>query len=258
MNKGLKHSGYKNNKKMFALYKKEFIQFFSSPVGYIALAVFFLLNSLFLWIIEGNYNIPNSGFAELTPFFQLAPWILMFVISAISMRSFSEELKSGTIETLLTKPITKTKIILAKFLAVWLVSLIMLIPTFIYVISINQLSMEGQHPDTGIIFSGYMALFLLTGIFSAIGVFSSLLFNSQVNAFLIALVLMFLLFYGLEGIGNFNLLGPMDYYFQKMSLDYHYSNIIKGLIKLSDIIFMLSVGVIFIIISNNILNKKIN
>ena len=243
---------------MLALYKKEFIQFFSSPVGYIALAVFFLLNSLFLWIIEGNYNIPDSGFAELTPFFQLAPWILMFVIPAIAMRSFSEEFKAGTIETLLTKPLTQNKIILAKFLAVWSVALIMLIPTFIYVVSINQLSIAGQHPDWGIIFSGYLALFLLTGVFSAIGIFASLLFNNQVNAFLIALILMFILYYGLEGIGNFNLLGSLDYFFQKMSLDFHYANIIKGLIKLSDLIFMLSVGLIFILISNIILNKKID
>ncbi len=242
---------------MFALYKKEIIQFFSSPVGYIALAVFFILNSLFLWIIEGNYNIPDNEFAELTPFFQLAPWILMFVISAVSMRSFSEEFKSGTIETLLTKPLKQNKIICAKFLSVWTIALILLLPTLIYVISIYNLSIEGQHPDTGVIIGGYLALILLTGIYAAIGIFSSLLFDNQVNAFLISILLMFLLYYGFEGIGNFNLLGSLDYLFQYLSIDFHYSNLIKGLVKLSDVIFFISTVSLFIILSNQILLKKI-
>ncbi len=242
---------------MLAIFKKEITQFFTSPIGYIAMAMFFLLNSLFLWIIDGNYNIPNGQFADLSPFFNLAPWILIFVIAAISMRSFSEEFKSGSIETLLTKPVKINDIILAKYLAVWWVGKVMLIPTLIYVFSIQSLSIEGQQIDWGVVFSGYLGLVLLIGVFASIGIFASLLFNNQINAFLVGLFLMFLFYFGFSGIGNFNLLGSLDAFVQNLSLETHYQNMIKGYIKLSDIIYLISVMLVFLLASNMVLKRKI-
>ncbi len=241
---------------MKSILKKEIIQFFSSPIGVISMGIFYLLSGLFLWVIQGDYNITEHRFADLLPFFELAPWILIFVMSAISMKSFSEEYKTGTIETLLTKPISVKEVIAAKFLAVWIIGIIMLIPSFVYVWTIAHWTQQGQSIEWGIIFGSYLGLIFLIGVFSAIGIFSSLLFTSQVNAFLTALFLMFLLYYGLEGIGNFNLFGSLDYWIQKASLKFHYNNFIKGLIKLSDIFYFLSIIVIFISSANYVIHQK--
>ncbi len=241
---------------MKSIFKKEITQFFSSPIGYISMGIFYILSLLFLWVMEGDYNIIENRFADLTPFFQLAPWILIFVMSAISMRSFSEEYKTGTIETLLTKPITENQLVLGKFLAIWFIGLIMLIPSLVYVWSIHYLAQEGQEIEWGIILSGYLGLILLIGVFASIGIFSSLFFKNQVSAFLTGLLLMFLFYYGLEGIGNFNLLGSLDYFIQSLSLKVHYDHFVKGLIKGKDVLYLVSILFIFIYSAVFILKQK--
>jgi len=241
---------------MKSIYFKELKQFFASPIGYLSMGMFFLLSALFLWIIEGAYYLPAYRFADLNPFFDLAPWILIFVIAALSMKSFSEEFKTGTIENLLTKPITQKDIVIGKFLAIWSLGLIMLLPTLIYVYTVQSLSMEGSL-DYKNLLSAYIGLALLIGNFAAIGVFSSVLFSNQVNAFLLGLFLMFFLFYGLQGISSFNLLGSLDLFFQKLSLNEHYQNLVKGLFKLSDVVYLLSISALFILLSINTLQKRI-
>ncbi len=241
---------------MKSLLKKEIIQFFSSPVGVISMGIFYILTGLFLWIIQGNYNIIDHRFADLQPFFELAPWILIFVMAAISMKSFSEEYKTGTIETLLTKPLTETQVILGKFFAIWLAGIFMLIPSIIYIWAIAYLAQEGQSIEWGILLSGYLGLILLLGVFSVIGLFASLLFNNQVSAFLTALLIMFFLYYGLEGIGNFNLFGAFGYWIQKWSLKSHYENFTKGLIKLADILYFLNFIALFILMSKYSIQQK--
>jgi len=241
---------------MKSIYLKELKQFLSSPTGYLAMGLFFLLNSLFLWLIEGNYYIPGYGFADLTPFFSLAPWILIFVIAAISMKSFSEEFKSGTIEGLITKPLTIRQIVAGKFLSIWTIGKWMLIPTFIYVISVQALSVDADIDYLNLI-SAYFGLILLIGVFAAIGIFSSSLTDSQIVAFLLALFLMFIFYYGLEGMASFNLLGSMDLFFQKLSLDYHYQKLVKGLIKLSSVVYLLSVMILFVKLTCYSLQKRI-
>ena len=229
---------------MKSIYLKELKQFFSSPIGYLSMGLFFVFNALFLWFIEGNYYLPTYGFADLTPFFNLAPWILIFVIVAIGMKSFSDEFKTGTIETLLTKPLAFKDIVLGKFLSIWTIGFLMLIPTLIYMYSIRHFSLDG-HLDNKNLISAYFGLFLLVGALASITVFSSSLFDNQVNAFLTGLFLSFLLYYGFEGLGSFNLLGGLDLFFKKLSLDFHYQNMIKGLLKLSDVIYMLSIIIFF-------------
>ncbi len=241
---------------MKSIYLKELKQFFSSPIGYLAMGLFFLLNSLFLWIIEGNYYIPSYRFADLTPFFNLAPWILIFVIAAISMKSFSDEYKTGTIEILLTKPLTISQLVWAKFLSIWTIGKWMLIPTFIYVASIQMLSLDGKIDYLNLI-SAYFGLILLIGVFSAIGIFASSLTSNQVIAFLTGLFLMFLFYYGWEGIGSFNLLGNLDLLFQQFSLDFHYQNFVKGLIKLKDVVYLISIMFLFVFLSSLNLKKQI-
>jgi ABC-2 type transport system permease protein len=220
------------------------------------MGLFFVLTALFLWFIEGNYYLPAYRFADLYPFFSLAPWILIFVFSAISMKSFADEFKSGTIENLVTKPLKLSQIILGKFLSIWTIGILMLLPTLIYVYSIKQLSLDGQL-DYLTILSGYIGLLLLIGVFSAIGIFSSALFSNQVNAFLVGLFLMFLFYYGFEGLGSFNLLGTLDLFFKRLSLDFHYQNFIKGLIKFSDLIYFISIIILFLVLTNITLKKRL-
>ena len=220
------------------------------------MGLFFVFNALFLWFIEGNYYLPTYGFADLNPFFSLAPWILIFVIAAIGMKSFSDEFKTGTIETLLTKPLAFKDIVLGKFLSIWTIGLLMLVPTLIYVYSIQYFSIDGNLDYKNLV-SAYFGLILLIGALSAIAVFSSSLFDNQVNAFLTGLFLSFLFYYGFEGLGSFNLLGGLDLFFKKLSLDFHYQNMVKGLIKLSDVAYMLSIMVLFIGLTNYNLQKRI-
>ncbi len=241
---------------MKSIYFKELKQFFASPVGYLSIGLFFVLTALFLWFIEGNYYIPTYRFADLYPFFNLAPWILIFVIAAISMRSFSDEFKTGTIESLLTKPLTNIQIIGGKFLSIWTIGLLMIVLSLIYVYSIGQLSLNGSLDYKNLI-SAYTGLILLMGSLIAIGLFSSALFSNQVNAFLTGLFLMFLFYYGLEGLGSFNLLGGLDLFFKKLSLDFHYQNFVKGLIKLSDLVYLLSIIALFLFLTNLALKKRI-
>ena len=241
---------------MKSIYLKELQQLFASPIGYLSMGLFFVFNALFLWFIEGNYYLPTYGFADLYPFFNLAPWILIFVIAAIGMKSFSDEFKTGTIETLLTKPLAFKDIVFGKFLSIWTIGLLMLIPTLIYVYSISHFSMDGSLDYKNIV-SAYFGLFLLIGAMAAIAVFSSSLFDNQVNAFLTGLFLSFLFYYGFEGLGSFNLLGGLDLFFKKLSLDFHYQNMVKGLIKLSDIVYLLSIIVFFTSLTIYNLQKRI-
>lgn len=241
---------------MKSLFKKEIIQFFSSPIGYISMGIFYLLSSLFLWVMEGPYNIIDHRFADLSPFFQLAPWILMFVIAAIGMKTFSEEFRSGTIETLLTKPLKPRDLVLGKFFALWWAAVFLLIPSLIYVASVYYLTQAGMQVEKGIIWSSYFGLILLEGVFASIAVFTSLLFKNQVSAFLTAIILMFLFYYGFEGIGNFNLLGSFDYFIQSLSIKSHYENFIKGLIKIPDIFYFLLLILFFLALSVIQLQKK--
>ncbi len=229
---------------MKSIYLKELKQLFSSPIGYLAMGLFFVFNALFLWFIEGNYYLPTYGFADLLPFFNLVPWILIFVIAAIGMKSFSDEFKTGTIETLLTKPLAFKDIVLGKFFSIWTIGLFMLIPTLIYMYSIRHFSLDGNLDYKNLV-SAYIGLFLLIGALSSITIFSSSLFDNQVNAFLTGLFLSFLFYYGFEGLGSFNLLGGLDLFFKKLSLDFHYQNMVKGLIKLSSITYILSIIVLF-------------
>ncbi len=242
---------------MKSIYLKELKQAFASPIGYLSLGLFFILTALFLWFIEGSYYLPNYRFADLYPFFSLAPWILILVLAALTMRSFSDEFKTGTIETLLTKPLTYTQIVLGKFLSIWTMGLILLILSLVYVYSIAHLSINGSLDYKNLI-SAYLGLFLLTGAMISIGMFSSALFSNQVNAFLTGLFLIFLFYYGFEGLGNFNLMGGLDLFLKKLSLDFHYQNFVKGLIKLSGVVYLLSITGFFLMLTAFILKKRIN
>lgn len=228
---------------MLAILKKEINSFFSSPIGYLVIGLFLLLNGLFLWVFKGDFNILDYGFADLSSFFLIAPWILMFLIPAVTMRSFSDEKKQGTLELLLTKPISKIHIVLGKYFGALLLIIIALIPTFLYVYTIYQLGNPAGNLDFGSTIGSYFGLFFLVISYTSIGVFASTLSENQIVAFLIAISLCFIFYIGFEGMANLT----SNLFIEQLGMSYHFKSISRGVLDTRDIIYFLSVTVFFIV-----------
>jgi len=239
---------------MWAICKKELRQFFSSLTGYIAIIVFLLVNGLALFVFQDN--IFDFGYASLDRFFQLAPWILLLLIPAITMRSFADEFKGGTYEILQTRPLTRWQVIMGKYFGSLTVVLIALIPTIIYVISIQSLS-SNEGIDTGATIGSYIGLFFLASVFTAIGICASSLTSNSVVAFILSLLGCVLLYYGFSAISKLpGLADGMDYYTGMIGIDFHYQSISRGLIDTRDIVYFLTVIFLFLAITNRNLVKR--
>ena len=228
---------------MLAILKKEINSFFSSQIGYLVIGLFLLLNGLFLLVFKGDFNILDYGFADLSSFFLIAPWILMFLIPAVTMRSFSDEKKQGTLELLLTKPISKIHIVLGKYFGALLLIIIALIPTFLYVYTIYQLGSPTGNLDFGSAIGSYFGLLFLVISYTAIGVFASTLSENQIVAFLIAISICFIFYIGFEGIANLT----SNLFIEQLGMSYHFKSISRGVLDTRDIIYFLSVTVFFIV-----------
>ncbi|MGK0127302.1 MAG: ABC-2 type transport system permease protein [Candidatus Azotimanducaceae bacterium] len=239
---------------MIAILKKELNSFFSTPIGYLVIAIFLIINGLFLWVFDSEFNILNAGFADLNSFFYLAPWIFLFLIPAITMRAFSDEYNSGTIEILKTKPISNWEIILGKYFASLLLIIAALIPTFLYVYSISQLGSPKGNYDIGALLGSYFGLLFLAGTYTAIGVFSSTLSKNQIVAFIIAMFISFILFYGFEAMAS--LFGSLDYFIQSLGLNEHYKSISRGVIDTRDLLYFISVTVFFLMATKLRLDRE--
>jgi len=240
---------------MWSVCKKEFRQFFSSLTGYIAIIVFLLLNGLFLFVFPDT-NLLDFGYATLDKFFELAPWILLLLIPAITMRSFAEEFKSGTFEILQTKPLSQWQTVFGKYLGALLVVWIALLPTLVYVISIQQLSAEGGI-DMGATMGSYIGLFFLSAVFTAIGICCSSFTSNAVVAFITSGFACFLLYSGFNAISKIPALqSGADYYIEMLGIDFHYRSISRGVIDSRDIIYFLSVIGLFLAITHRNLVKR--
>tara|TARA_R110002050_G_scaffold74772_6_gene160325 strand:- start:92907 stop:93626 length:720 start_codon:yes stop_codon:yes gene_type:complete len=237
---------------MLAILKKEINSFFASPIGYLVIAIFLLLNGLFLWLFKGEFNILDYGFADLSPFFLLAPWILMFLIPAVTMRSFSDEKKQGTLELLLTKPISYTQIVLGKYFGAFILILIALLPTLLYVYTVYQLGDPVGNLDMGSTLGSYFGLLFLIAAYTAIGIFTSTLSDNQIVAFITSVLLCFLFYIGIEGIAEFTSSNLMD----QLSMSSHYKSMSRGVLDTRDIIYFLSITVCFLILTKLNLNKE--
>lgn len=230
---------------MIAILKKEINSFFASPIGYLVIAVFLLLNGLFLWLFKGEFNILDNGFADLSSFFLLAPWILIFLVPAVTMRSFSDEKKQGTLELLLTKPISHLHIVFGKYLGAFILILMALIPTLLYTYTISKLGNPEANLDVGSVMGSYFGLLFLVAAYTAIGVFASSLTDNQIVAFIIAVFICFFFFFGFEGLSNYNLFGD-TFYIEKLGMESHYKSMSRGVLDTRDIIYFLSVTALFI------------
>jgi ABC-2 type transport system permease protein len=239
---------------MWTVCKKELRQFFSSLTGYIAVVVFLMANGLVLFVFENN--IFDFGYATLDRFFQLAPWILLLLIPAITMRSFSDEFKGGTYEILQTRPLTRWQIISGKYAGSLIVVLIALLPTVIYIFSIQQLS-AGEGIDWGATTGSYIGLFFLAAVFTAIGVCTSSFTNNAVVALIISLIGCVLIYYGFNAISRLpGLSNGADYYIEMAGIDFHYRSVSRGVIDTRDLIYFLTVIILFLFITNRNLLKR--
>ena len=231
---------------MLTLYWKEIRGFFSSVTGYLVIAVFLTLNGLFLWAFPGEFNILENGYAGLDGLFMLAPFVFMFLIPAITMRLLSDEIRTGTIELLFTKPLSDWGIILAKYLAGCTLVFLSLLPTLVYVYSVYQLGATPGNLDTGGTAGSYIGLLFLGFSYTAIGVFASSLTDNQIIAFLAALFLCFIWYMGFESISTFSWLGSLDYYIQSIGISAHYSSMSRGVIDLRDMLYFLTLSAFFL------------
>jgi len=229
---------------MKSILLREIKSFFGSPIGYLVIAIFLLLNGLFLWVFEGDYNILNSGFADLTPFFTISPWILIFLIPAVTMRSFSDEKKQGTIELLMTKPISIWEIVGGKFFGAFLLIVIAIIPTFIYVHVISDLGMPQGNIDMGSTMGSYFGLLFLIAGYTAIGVFTSTLSENQIVAFIVSVFLCFILYFGFQGVAS--QVKNFEDIIAFFGMDYHFKSMSRGVIDTRDVLYFVSIAVLFL------------
>lgn len=234
---------------MYAIYKREIQSFFTSPIGYMVIGLFLIFCGLFLWVFKGEYNIFDYGFADLSNFFFLVPWVFLFLIPAITMKSFSEERKTGTLELLFIKPISLWQTVIGKFLGTLTLVIIAIIPTFLYVYSLSQLGQTIGNIDMGVVFGSYFGLLFLMASYTAIGIFASTLSQNQIVAFLLALILCFACFYGFQGISTLFTDGSTSVAIASLGMKAHFESIARGVIDTRDLIYFISLTVFFLFLT---------
>src|SRR6056297_61248 len=241
---------------MIALLKKEINEFFSTIIGYIVVVVFLLATGLFLWLFPWQPNVFDSGYATLDSLFTIAPWIFLFLVPAVTMRMLSEEKRQGTMELLLTRPITNLQIVLAKYLAALVLLIIALLPTLIYYFSVYQLgNPEGNIGSAGTIGS-YIGLFFLVAIYAAIGIFTSSITNNQIIAFILAMLLSFIFFMGFDFLSSMWIFSSIDTTVSELGINAHYKSMSREVIDTRDIVYFLSVIILFVFLTKTIVQSR--
>ncbi len=241
---------------MYALFKKEISNFLSSLIGIMVIVVFLLITGLFLWVFQSDFNLLSFGYANLDGLFILAPWVFLFLVPAVTMRSFAEENRTGTIEMLLTKPLSDWQIIFAKFLAAVALVLLSLLPTLVYYFSVYRLGFPVGNLDSGGIFGSYIGLFLLSSSFVSIGIFCSSVTNNQILAFILSVFLCGFTYIGFEFIYSLSLFGSIDLFIQRLGMAAHYSSISRGVVDTRDILYFLSVMALFLSMTKLVLASR--
>lgn len=242
---------------MLALIKKEIRSFLSSLTGYLVVIVFLLITGLFLWVFPGtDFNMIDNGYASLETFFVIAPWVFMFLIPAVTMRSFSEEKKSGTIEILYTRPLGGNSIIISKYIAGFMLVIFSLIPTLIYYWSVYELSIPQGNIDHGGTWGSYAGLLFLAGGFCAIGIFASSVSGNQIISFILALFLSFFCYMGFSSVSSLLFSGKADLLIETLGINAHYLSMSRGVLELKDIIYFISLIIFFLLATKTVVNSR--
>lgn len=240
---------------MIRVLSKEFNSFLNSLIAYVVIGVFLTGIGLLMWVFPET-SVLDYGYADMDTLFSLGPYVFIFLIPAITMRSFAEERKAGTMELLLTKPLTDWDIVLGKFLACFLLVLFALIPTIIYYFSVRSLGNPAGNIDTPGVIGSYIGLALLAGVFCAVGIVASSITSNQIVAFILAAFLCFLVFSGFESISTLNVWSSNTLLIKQFGILYHYEALSKGLIDSRDVIYFISVGGLMLLISKTILSSR--
>lgn len=241
---------------MITLFIKEFTSFFSSLTGYIVIIVFLIVNGLFLWVFPGEFNILDSGYATLEPFFIISPWIFLFLVPAVTMRMIAEEKRTGTIELLLTRPLRDVEIVIAKFFAGVVLVIFSLIPCLIYFVTVFLLGNPPGNIDTGGTWGSFIGLFFLATVYVSIGVFASSLSDNQIIAFLVAVLFSFFFFIGFEYISSMELFGDVQEFILNLGINEHYSSMSRGVIDSRDIVYFILADGLFIMFTRIVLQSR--
>ncbi len=241
---------------MFSILRKEFRSFLSNATGYVVISIFLLLNGLFLWVIPGEFNILDSGYANLDGLFYLSPWLFLFLCPALTMRLLAEEKQSGTWELLSTKPLSKWAIILGKYMAGWMLVIVALLPVLLYYFIVSYLAEPVGNIDSGAFWGSFTGLILLAAVYVAIGIFSSSLSNNQLVSFVTAVVISFFMLYGFELIASFFSSGKLIYVLDNCGIQSHYKSISRGVIDSRDLIYFLIVIYIFLFFTEKKMTKN--
>ncbi|TAD99563.1 MAG: gliding motility-associated ABC transporter permease subunit GldF [Bacteroidetes bacterium] len=240
---------------MFTILRKEINAFLNSLIGYMVMIVFLTGVGLFFWVFPQT-SVLEYGYASLETLFSITPFIYLFLIPAITMRTFAEEKQAGTIELLLTRPLTSLQIVLSKYFASLVLVFIALLPTFTYYYTVYQLGSPVGNIDSAAVAGSYIGLLLLGAVFCAIGIFASVLTDNQIVSFVLAVFLCFLLYAGFSSIAEINIWANFSYLIGKIGIDYHYNAMSKGLIDSRNVLYFLSVIVVFLYLTKLILDEK--
>jgi len=241
---------------MISLLWKEINSFFSSITGYLVIIIFLLINSAFLWLFSGSFNLIDGGYASIDSLFLLAPWVFMFLIPAVTMRLFADEKRSGTLELILTKPLTELQIIFSKFLAGFILVIFALLPTLIYFYSMYQLGNPVGNIDTGGTIGSYIGLLFLAASYTAIGLFASSLTENQIVSFIIALALSFFFYFGFDQIAATGFLGGLELLIYNFGINEHYVSMSRGVIDSRDVIYFLTLIGVFVYATRLVLQSR--
>ena len=241
---------------MFSLFRKEITSFFGSLTGYLVAFVFLMANGLFLWVFPGNYNILENGYATLDSYFSLAPWIFLFLIPALTMRLFAEEKRLGTLEILITRPLSLFQLVWSKYLAGLVLVIICLLPTLIYFYSVYALGNPVGNWDSGAAWGSFIGLFLLAALYVGIGLLASVLTDNQIFAFIVALFLSFFFYSGFDFIASMNLPLSVTEFFINIGINEHYLSVSRGVVDSRDLIYFISVTLVMLVLTSIFLQQK--
>jgi ABC-2 type transport system permease protein len=230
---------------MYSIYKKEIVSFFSSLTGYIAIIVFLALTGWFMWINPGEFNVLDGGYSSIDTLFFIAPWVFLFLVPATTMRSFAEERKTGTIELLLTHPISEMQLVMAKYLAAVTLILLSLLPCLIYFTTVYFIGNPIGNIDSGGTWGSFIGLFFLASAYAAIGIFSSSLTDNQIIAFIVAAVLCFFIYTGFDGLASMAPLKSVSALIISLGINEHYKSLSRGVIDIRDLMYFVIVAAAF-------------
>ncbi len=238
------------------MYKKELGYYFSTPIAYIVIGLYLLVVSLFLWVIPGEWNIPQSGYAQVDGLFTLSPWLFMLLCPALTMRLYAEERQTGTWSVLRSKPMPLWKIVTGKYMAAWTVVVLAQLPCIVHYLLVYHLAEPVGNIDSGAFFGSFISLLFLSAAFSAIGSWASSLTKSQITAFIIGLSCCFVMFYGFDLIASMFEGSSAAGYIEWVGMNNHYESMSKGVIDLRDVVYFLSVSILFVLLTIQSMKKK--